>query len=225
MNVISKSLSVRRFEDWHAGFLAVLPAIQTHAGILLRHLPFERRQEAIQEAVASAYVSYLRLAAKGRRDIAHPSTLAAFAVGHVRSGRHVGGSQDPARDVLSRVAHARHDFRTCSYHEYVARGGEWRRFAFTRGQALIPDRVAFRIDFNRWLKSLSGRDHQIVTALMSGERSWAVAERFDLSAGRVSQLRRRYERQWKIFQGETVLESGPVSETEYRYAGHRLRRR
>jgi len=39
---------------WHAGFLAMLPAIRTHARIAFRHLAPEARQEAVQEAVCNA---------------------------------------------------------------------------------------------------------------------------------------------------------------------------
>src|SRR5258706_5700706 len=104
MNAIRQSSIVPQSEGWQAGFLAVLPAIQTHARIVFRHLPRERREDAIQEAMASACVSYQLLAAKGKLDVAHAGTLATFAVGHVCTGQHVGGSQEAAKDVLSLVA-------------------------------------------------------------------------------------------------------------------------
>ena len=78
-------------QGWQAGFLSVLPTIETHAKIKFRKLPAERRQDAIQEAIATACVNYQLLAARGQLDVAHASTLADFAVRHVRGGRHVGG--------------------------------------------------------------------------------------------------------------------------------------
>ncbi|MGD0461593.1 MAG: helix-turn-helix domain-containing protein [Tepidisphaeraceae bacterium] len=48
----------------------------------------------------------------------------------------------------------------------------------------------------------TGRDRKIVYALTSGERTKAVAERFGLSEGRVSQLRRKFEQLWRTFQGD-----------------------
>ncbi len=89
--------------DWQAGFMAVLPSVRTHAQIQFRRWPRERREDAVQEAVASACASYHGLAAAGRCHVAHPGTLASFAVKHVRGGRHVGGSQDGARDAMSPV--------------------------------------------------------------------------------------------------------------------------
>ena len=75
----------------------------------------------------------------------------------------------------------------------------------------IPDLAAFRIDFARWLKMLTRRDRRIIAALLGGEGTGAVASRFGISAARVSQLRRRYEREWRGFQGE-----GPIAECRER---------
>ena len=41
---------------WQRGFLRILPAVQTHAQIQFRNLPPHRREDAIQEAIASACV-------------------------------------------------------------------------------------------------------------------------------------------------------------------------
>ena len=46
--------------SWHKGFLAMLPAIQTHARIMLRNLAPEAREEAVQEVVCNALVAYAR---------------------------------------------------------------------------------------------------------------------------------------------------------------------
>lgn len=72
--------AVPQTAGWQAGFLNLLPAVQTHAQIQFRHLPLEQREDAIQEAIASACVSYQILAAEGRLHVAHPGTLATFAV-------------------------------------------------------------------------------------------------------------------------------------------------
>jgi hypothetical protein len=66
----------------------------------------------------------------------------------------------------------------------------------------IPDAVAFRIDFDVWLRSLARRDRRIIAAFIGGDRTTTVAERFGISEGRVSQLRHRYEKGWRSFRGE-----------------------
>jgi len=46
------------------------------------------------------------------------------------------------------------------------------------------------------------RDRSIISALIAGEHPSTVADRFGITRGRVSQLRHRYEQQWRTFQGE-----------------------
>jgi len=183
--------------NWQAGFLNILPAIQTNAQIQFRRLPIEQRQEAIQEAIAAAAVSYQVLATKGRAHDAHPSTIATHAVQHVRGHRHVGGSQEAARDVMSMVAHRRHGV-TLKY----GKCDGLQNMLTASGKADVPDLVAFRVDFNQWFCTFPRRDQKIIKALASGDCTKAVSEKFGISPGRVSQLRRRYERQWMVFQGE-----------------------
>ena len=68
----------------------------------------------------------------------------------------------------------------------------------------IPDLAVFRIDFATWFQTFSRRDRSLITALIAGEEPSTVADRFGISRGRVSQLRRRYEREWMDFQGEVA---------------------
>jgi RNA polymerase sigma factor (sigma-70 family) len=183
--------------------MSVLPTVKTHAKIQFRRLPAEQREDAIQEAIAAACVSYQRLAAQGRLHAARPGTIASFATKHVRSCRHVGGHQDAAKDPMSGVAQARHRFTTRSIDLYDNEAGEWRQIAIAdHRNDPIADTAAFRIDYARWLKSLTRRDRRIIAAFTSGETTKAVAGRFGISPGRVSQLRRKYEHLWHIYQGE-----------------------
>jgi Helix-turn-helix domain len=188
------------------GFMTVLPAVHKHAKIQFRKLPAEQREEAIQETIAAAVVSFRKLAAEGMLHVARPSTLATYAVLHVRSGRHVGGHQDSASDVMSPVAHRRHDIK-------LASGSDdgWQSMLIASRKSDVPDLAAFRIDFENWVSSFARRDRKIIAALASGERIKTVAERFGLSHGRVSQLRRRYEHHWLLFQGEPTADANGVA--------------
>jgi hypothetical protein len=199
--------------DWQEGFLKVMPVVETHAKIQFRRLPRERREDAVQEAIASACVSYQLLAAKGKLAVAHPGTLAKYAVNHVRNHRHVGGHQDGAKDVMSPACCNRHGVEVVSCDRYQVhaslRDGTdgWKRIAVEDRKANIPDLAAFRIDYPRWLLTLTRRDRSVISALIAGEHPSAVADRFGITRGRVSQLRRRYEREWKDFQGEAAEEA------------------
>jgi hypothetical protein len=202
-------MSAIQVTGWQAGFMHLLPAIEAHAQIRFRKLPAERRDDAIQEAVASACVSYQSLAARGQLEIAHPSTLADFAVRHVNTGRHVGGKQDAAKDVLSPVAHDRHGVRVRSYHDNRCGDGNdgWRQVAIADRKTSIPNTAAFRIDFPNWLKTLTRRDRKIIAAFIAGDSTSTVADRFSVSPGRVSQLRRRFQHLWRTFHGETMRDA------------------
>jgi DNA-binding NarL/FixJ family response regulator len=78
----------------------------------------------------------------------------------------------------------------------------WKRIAVADRNAMIPDLAAFRIDFTRWIQLLTDRDRKIINVLSGGDTTKAVAQQFGLSEGRVSQLRRKFERLWLAFQGE-----------------------
>ena len=147
--------------DWQKGFLAVLPAVETHARIRFRRLNADRREEAIQETVAAACLNFQLAAAQGKLDVVHPSSLADFAVRHTRTGRHVGSAQDAAQDVMSPSCQRRHRVKVVNYDRdrlpASLRDGTdgWKRIAVEDRKARIADLAAFRIDFTRWLQLLS----------------------------------------------------------------------
>ena len=58
--------------SWQAGFLHLLPAVQTHARIKFRSLPAVHREEAVCEAVAAACQTYQRAAVRGNLDAVRP---------------------------------------------------------------------------------------------------------------------------------------------------------
>jgi hypothetical protein len=126
----------------------------------------------------------------------------------LRAGRHVGGHQDAARDVMSPVCQRRHSVRAVSFdhHRFPSspRNGTdgWRQLVLADRKVPVPELAAFRVDFGHWFQMRSLRDRSIISALIAGEQPSSVADRFGISRGRVSQLRRRYEREWRVFQGE-----------------------
>ena len=134
---------------WQAGFMSMLPAVQTHAKIQFRKLRTEQRAEMIQETIAAACVHYQLAASQGKLHAVRPGMLADFAVRHARTGRHVGGCQDRAKDVLSPNCHRRYGVQVQSY--FTARScpgtDGWRQMAISDRKVPVPDLAAFRIDF------------------------------------------------------------------------------
>jgi DNA-directed RNA polymerase specialized sigma24 family protein len=98
---------------WQDDFLAVLPALLRHAKFRFRYLHAERREEAIQEAIVRACVSYERLVSQGNLEALRASTLAEFAVRRVRGGRRVGARKN-SRDVLGSLAPQKFGFEVQS---------------------------------------------------------------------------------------------------------------
>ena len=199
--------SRRPSRAWQAGFLAMLPKIVRHACVILPRLRPEARADALQEVIAYAAVAYARLAELGKTDVAYPTPLAAFGVAQYRAGRRVGNRLN-SRDVLSEYAQRSKRFRVETLDHYDDHDGTWVEAVVqdTRSSP-VPEVVAFRCDFSDWLKSLSRRDRRLAEFLALGNRTNDTARKFNVSAGRVSQLRRDFEASWRCFQGEPSTQS------------------
>ena len=65
-----------------------------------------------------------------------------------------------------------------------------------------PDAAAFRIDFPRFLGTLSERDRDLAMYLSLGHSAKKAAERFGLSPGRITQIRQRLCKEWHGMHGE-----------------------
>jgi hypothetical protein len=187
--------------SWHAGFLAMLPRIKRYAECAFQHWSAEAREDAIQETLANSMIAYVRLAERGKIEMAHATVLARYAVAQMRDGRRVGTKLN-VREVLSPYARRRKGFVLESLDGFDRVEGEWLEAVVEDDRTPIPDQVAFRIDFPRWLGLLSRRDRQIAEALAAGHGTSEVAARFRLSPGRISQKRREYLESWQDFHGD-----------------------
>src|SRR3954471_2019272 len=137
----------------HAGFLALLPRIETHARIFFRHVRCPgRREDLIAEAVAVAWRWYVRAITPGKAPADFPVTFCRRVASHVRCGRRLCRS-DSAKDALSLVAQRRHGFVTQALPEVESgvEGNEAIDALKDNTRTPPPDRAAFRIDFPRWL--------------------------------------------------------------------------
>jgi len=183
-----------------AGFLAVLPRIRLHAQIFFRHLKCpHRKDDAIAETLALAWRWYCQLARRGRDAGQFPAALASFPARAAQAGRRLCG-QERARDVMSWVAQQEQHFALVSLTEPSGSASVvWKDALHDNTKSSVTDQVCFRCDFPMWRKSRSGRDRRLIDDLMLGERTWDVARKHGLSAGRVSQLRREFHADWQQF--------------------------
>jgi hypothetical protein len=192
----------------HAAFLSILPRIQLHGHISFRHRKPDKREEAIAEMIALAWKWFVRLAQRGKDATAWPMALARYAALAVHNGRRLCG-REKSNDVLSPLAQQAHQFTVVALAEGSSLSGtRFDEALRDNTQTPVPDQVSFRIDFPAWWLSRSDRDRRVIDDLMLGERTMDVAERYGLTAARISQLRRDFHEDWTRF---CSLDANPQS--------------
>lgn len=190
---------------WQQSFLShVLPVVEEVSRFRFRKLPRVEQEEATAEAVACALFSFLRLIKRGRSPQNFASKLARFAVLRVLTGR-LSSSPDRRRDLFSRFGRQQRGIALHSLNsDDFETGSGWRALLVEDRRSTPADVAITRIDFSAWLNSLTSRHRQIAEALAVGDRTEEVAAKFNLSRGRISQLRREFEMTWRAFQSENV---------------------
>jgi hypothetical protein len=203
-------------ESVHDTFQSLLPKLETHAAIYFRHVRCpNKKADYIAECVALAWGWLVRLHQRGK-DVRQFTMVFVYLVARaVRNGRRLCG-QERANDVLSGRAQQRRNFRVESLPVSTRRSFD-DFYASVHGQQSVdsyeerlhdnsvtppPDAAAFRIDWPNFLKTLSERDRELAHFLSLGHAASKAAERFKLTPGRVTQLRQRWCREWRLCQGE-----------------------
>ncbi len=187
---------------WHKVFLAMLPAIVKYAKFSFRHMRPEARSEMVQEVVANSLKAFVRLVQLGKTGIAFPTVLARYGVRQVRDGRKVGASLN-VHDVLSPYCQDRKGVTVERLDRFDEQEGRWEEaLVIDTRNAPVAEIVAFRLDFADWLKSLNRRDRRIAEFLSLGNRTHDAADKFKVSEGRISQLRRELAESWQQFIGD-----------------------
>jgi hypothetical protein len=184
-------------------FLQMLPKIRRRAQFAFRRVPSEHKEELVQEAVAGAYVAFVRLVDQGRANAAFATPLADYAIHRVLAARLVGSGLSSG-DVLSRAARFGSGIVVESLDTFDDMQGDWRAALVEDRRAGPAEIAAARIDLAAWFRSLSRRNRRIAKTLATGESTCGVARQFNLSSGRVSQLRGELEASWRGFQGEEL---------------------
>ena len=179
----------------------MLPQIVAHARVCFRHLKPEARSEAIQEVVCNALKAFVRLVQLGKADIAYPSPLARYAVAQVRDGRKVGCKLN-VLDISSTYCQAGKGVVMERLDKYDAEEECWQEILIEDKTVSPAELAASRIDFPSWLAMLKRRDRRIAEFLALGNRTSEAAKKFNVSEGRVSQLRRELAASWRNYIGE-----------------------
>jgi hypothetical protein len=193
-----------RIPDWHRRFLVLMPAVRRSAEYSFRKLRPDVRREMVNEVVVNALAAFARLVEQGKEAVAFPSSLAEYAVKQVRHGRELGNHLN-ARDVSSRYAQQRKGFQVERLDQFDADAGEWREVLIEDKKSSPADIACSRIDFGNWLATMSSLRRKIAVCLATGESTRAAARRFNVTPGRISQLRKEFQTSWADFQGEPAI--------------------
>ena len=186
---------------WQDEFLThILPAVEAVSQTRFRSLPAVEREEGHAEAVATAMVFFVRLVSRGKNPTVFAGRLAQVAVLRVLAGR-LTASPDNCGDVLSRYARQRRGIQVDSLDaRQQSPRGVWQEIVVEDRRSTPAETAASRIDVGAWLAGMSSRRRAIAESLAAGFRTEEVAEKFSLSAARISQLRREFEASWRAFQ-------------------------
>jgi DNA-binding NarL/FixJ family response regulator len=71
-------------------------------------------------------------------------------------------------------------------------------------RAPIAELVAAKLDVGAWFATLTKRMREIAKDLAFGCSTSEVADKYGVSAGRISQMRRMLEESWAVFQREAT---------------------
>jgi hypothetical protein len=181
----------------------MLPRIVAYARAALRDLKQEAKAEAIQEIVANAFVVFARLVELDKTAVAWPTPLAMYATRQYCEGRRVGGRLN-IRDVASVYCRRLKGVIVERLDRFDDAKNGWREILVEDRRAGPAEIATIRMDFGDWMGQLPGQKRKIAQSLAIGNTTGEVAKRFDVSAGRVSQLRRELAESWKAFQGENA---------------------
>jgi len=194
-------------EHLQAAFLDALSRILRVARFRFRHIQcFDSREDAICETTALCWLWYISLVRKGRQPAEFMSALARYAVRAVSSGRRACG-QERANDVLSRRCQRSRQLCVSRLPKvFIPHENVFEDALCDNTQTPVPDQVQFRCDFPTWKQRLPFKKQQLVDGLALGHRTKDLAAEFELSEGRLSQLRKEFAADYAAFCGDSTGE-------------------
>ena len=191
--------------SWQTEFVAhVAPVVDRWARARFKNYRREKRAELVQNSICLAFQYYASLAKRGRTQLVSASALARRAVQHTKAGRRFGSSQ-AKRDALAHLG-TNEEVRKLADNAFstIGQNVHWSSAIIDPKYANPSDLATVRIDATTWIDSMSPKLRAIAKALASGEATMDVAERFGLSWGRISQLRRELVTSWERFQSQAI---------------------
>jgi hypothetical protein len=191
----------------HARFETALPRILRHARCFFRWIKcYHTKEDKLQEVRSLCWKWVKELHRARKKWWLFVSRLADYACRAVKSGHRVAG-MILAKDVFNEITQTRKCFYVGKLPDFSTESSNPLAEALTdHSHADVADHVAFKIDFPVWRCLYDDRRRRILDTLALGHRTKDVAEKFRMSGGRISQMRREFMRDWKSFTGDTPAE-------------------
>ena len=157
-------------------------------------LKADNLDDALQDLRAIAFGIYRSLVRRGKEAFFTP--IMKFAMKRYKSGRRFAGTS--TTDVLSDCTRILERCDICSLSKFDLNDNDLPFIVDYKSN--VADSVQFKVDFYEdWLAQQTERDQQIIRDLMKSETTNDVSRKHGVSAGLISQYRRRYEKSWFDF--------------------------
>jgi hypothetical protein len=183
--------------NWQPNFVTMLPQIKQKLRLAFCRLDSEACEDAIEDGIVHSLLAYVRLHEQGRTEVATASSLAWYSSRQVKRGRPAGNRMN-SKEPLSRYG------RLCHGIQVDQTQGQWIDTLVEDKRASVADQVAAKMDVRAWFATLTQHMRQIATDLAFGCSTSEVANKYGVTPGRISQLRRTLEESWTAFQQEVV---------------------
>jgi len=196
-------------EQINARYLEMLPLIRQIARQAFSGYDPDKREDAVQGALVWALVNVHSLAKNGRLEDAKATPIAWFAVRRHRMGRCVG-VESSTTDAMSEGSRVLGRSKIKYFH--IDNGVEdifHSDSVMQDARCPITLTADLKMDYETWYHRQSPRDQEIIHDLSLGYTTNDVARKYGVSAGLISQYRKRYAKSWKSFidpeEGMTAL--------------------
>ena len=193
----------------HQQFLEALPQMTATFRFAFRHRRYHDRMDAVAEACGCAWKAWFGLVQRGKDPVAvGVSWIAGFALKHALKGRRIGNPHcgRGAMDIFHPRAQRATGVGVISDFD-VERSEEfeeacWKARISSNNRYTPADEAIFRIDFERWLTTLTERKRRMAELLAAGHETSVVANILGVTPAAVSQARPWLADSWRKFQGE-----------------------
>jgi hypothetical protein len=202
---LAMSEPAREFKSIQEHFVhAVMPKVMRHAEVYFRKHRHDQDtlEELAQASVCIAWKWYLVLKLKGEKDPdAFVSVLATRACQAVKNGRTVSG-QERFSSVHNRMTQYREGFVVGRLPEHEARSYDDELLRAMQDREAGPaDLVACALDTAAWLSHLDERKRSMALDMMAGQSTSELADKYGITAGAISQMRRKLVEDYTRFVG------------------------